>query len=72
MGVSELLALSLSRHEQSLPRKGRPRDLFALKQAADLRREALALDPGMTDPAWTQGKASHEDLMAFYREKGML
>ena len=71
MGVAELLAASLAAHQQSLPIKGRARDMAALQRAADLRVEALALDPGMSDPAWAQGKASHADLMQFYRSKGV-
>lgn len=72
MGVAELLAASLAAHQQSLPVKGRPRDMAALAQAAALRVEALALDPEMADPAWSAGKAKHADLMAFYAEKGVL
>ena len=72
MTVQELLAASLALHEQSLPVKGRPRNMANLAQAAALRVEALALDPEMTDPAWVQGKASHADLMAFYSVKGVL
>ena len=71
MTVSELLAASAAAHQQSLPVKGRARDMAALQRAADLRLEALALDPEMSDPAWTQGRANHADLMAFYRSKGV-
>ena len=72
MTVSELLAASASAHQRSIPVKGRPRDMAALAEAASLRVQALALDPGRNDESWTIGKASHEQLMDFYREKGVL
>jgi len=72
MTVPELLAASLAYHEQSLPKPGQPRNMWNLTCAASLRVEALALDPEMTDPAWSKGKASHADLMKFYAEKQVL
>ena len=68
MGVADLLSASLAAHAQSMPRKGQARDVTALQRAYDLRVEALELDPGMSNPAWTNGKASHASLMAFYAE----
>ena len=72
MTVAELLALSLAHHEQSKPVKGRARNMNELQEAANLRVEALAMDPDCTDPAWVLGKASHADLMAFYADKGLI
>lgn len=69
MTVSELLAASRAAHQSALPRKGKPRDMAALQRAADLRIEAIALDPNRTDPAWGKGKGEHESVMAFYSEK---
>lgn len=69
MSVAELLTASRAAHQSALPRKGKPRDLVAMKRAADLRIEALALDPDMTDPAWGEGRGEHESVMAFYSEK---
>lgn len=70
--VSDLLSASLREHEQSNPRPGRRRDMAALGRAATLRVEALALDPDMTDPAWTQGRATHAQLMAFYSDMRLI
>lgn len=69
MEVADLLTASRAAHQAAIPRKGRSRDLTVLLRAAELRDEALALDPDRTDPEWANDKASHADLMAFYAEK---
>lgn len=69
MTVAELLTASRAAHQEAMPKKGKPRDPVAMQRAADLRIQALALDPDMTDPAWGKGKGEHESVMAFYNEK---
>lgn len=52
--------------QQRNPAKAMPEWQEALR----LRLEALAADPGRTDPAWKE-QPDHETLMAFYRDKGV-
>lgn len=41
--------------------------------AAQKRKAALGLDPEMTDAAWveTMPRATHDDLVEFYKSKGV-
>lgn len=78
LSVSQLLATSYAFHNQSLPSKGVPRNRAALKSAADLRLEALEIDPNRIEPAWAEedkrtpgGTNTHEALMAFYKSQGV-
>lgn len=72
MTVSELLTNSRSAHAAYRTLKPRVaveaiRDQIAL--AYDFRQQAHDADPDHGDPAWADDKASHGDLMAFYRGK---
>lgn len=83
--VAELLYQSLAAHQrakqQLASKDGRSvlvkaRDMAALREAYELRKQALALDPERADPAWQdeqaktpRGRDTHAELMSFYREK---
>ena len=73
--VGDLLKASLEAHLRAKPT--RPKELRDMgkartewQEALRLRLEALAADPGRTDPAWKE-QPDHETLMAFYRDKGV-
>lgn len=82
MTVSELLTASMAAHRRALPttKAGRPKGwLDHLKEAASLRKQAEALDPGFRDEAWqfeqkhtSTGVNTHAVLMAFYESKGLI
>jgi len=80
--VRQLLQASQAAHRNAkMLRLGKnaAQAAVVLKRAADLRVEALQVDPTRRSPAWEEeqrvtavGRDTHEDLMAFYREKGAL
>ena len=69
--VADAIARSLAAHDRSKPTRIRPRSISDLRQAAELRRFALGLDPGMLDPAWGTGSAPHAELVGFYQKMGV-
>ena len=69
--VADALARSLAAHDRSKPNRLRPRSISDLRHAAELRRVALGLDPGMLDPAWGTGAAPHAELVSFYEKMGV-
>jgi hypothetical protein len=80
--VSELLTMSMVCHRQARPvgkSMNRPKNWRELlKQACDLRKEALALDPERKEHAWKDeeaqtatGRNTHEVLMSFYSDIGV-
>lgn len=77
MDVGTLLRNSLAKHRQAhqLRQRDKVQALEVLRQARDLRVQAIGLDPGRIDPAWTdEQKATpaqtntHDELMRFYTE----
>ena len=79
MTISELLKASMAAHNRARGVPRRPENwLKHLKTAADLRRQAAALDPGFADPAWAEEERltphshnTHRVLMAFYESKNL-
>lgn len=81
MDVAQLLTASLAAHEsaKSLRRAKRGEEArVSLAEAARLRREAQALDPGHESPDWAaeqsktpNGKDTHTELLRFYTEQGV-
>ncbi len=71
--VSDLLKASLAAHKRAkptgnaLPRPANWKEI--LTEAARLRKEALELDPGMTDQEW--GSSSHKGMVGFYQDMGV-
>lgn len=78
--VGDLLKASLAAHMQAKQRGVRDPDRAersrrAWTEARQLRLEAIALDPGRSDPAWEEergmtprGRDTHTALLAFYDE----
>jgi hypothetical protein len=81
--VPELLTMSLALHRQARPQgrsMNRPKNWRELlKQACDLRKQALEMDPERKEQAWKDeeaqtatGRNTHEALMSFYADQGFL
>lgn len=71
--VRELLAQSRAAHAEyrslTTARVAKDVTLVPLARARDLRQQAHDADPEHSDPAWTLDKASHSELMSFYRQQ---
>ena len=77
--VSDLLKASLAAHlaaKEQTSGKGVNRvvikesDLGKYREALSLRMQALELDPTRQDAAWDRAPF-HEQMMGFYRDKGL-
>ena len=77
--VSDLLKASLAAHlaaKEQMSGKGVNRvvikesDLGKYREALSLRMQALELDPTRQDAAWDRAPF-HEQMMGFYRDKGL-
>jgi hypothetical protein len=80
--ISDLLTESMKLHKSARPqgrgmtRPSNWRDL--MRQAFELRKQALAQDPDRTDQAWRDeeqhtptGRNTHALMMAFYADLGV-
>lgn len=85
MTVAELLTASQRAHQAARQQVAgpvgakkvkKPLDLVKLREAYDLRKQAIDLDPEREDNAWAEeqvstaaGRDTHVLLMDFYRDK---
>lgn len=70
--VATLLRDSRAAHDRARTARSRRQvdeAVTALTLARDLRREADALDPAHTAPAWASERPGHDEMVAFYTAK---